>query len=101
MLATRTHQRVCSLEDSPSCEVFVTCISGQVNTEPESGPREPGCSEPVPLDYVAGDLQRGLFLSPQLRQLVNVCINPDPEKRPDVTYVYDVAKRVHASTTSA
>uniref|UniRef100_A0A2K5R779 NEK6-subfamily protein kinase n=1 Tax=Cebus imitator TaxID=2715852 RepID=A0A2K5R779_CEBIM len=33
--------------------------------------------------------------------LVNMCINPDPEKQPDITYVYDVAKRMHACTASS
>ncbi|XP_072555814.1 serine/threonine-protein kinase Nek7 [Paramormyrops kingsleyae] len=32
--------------------------------------------------------------SVELRKLVDMCINPDPEKRPDITYVYDIAKRM-------
>ncbi|KAG2461839.1 NEK7 kinase, partial [Polypterus senegalus] len=36
--------------------------------------------------------------SEELRKLVDMCINPDPEKRPDIAYVYDIAKRMQAFT---
>ncbi|XP_055498378.1 serine/threonine-protein kinase Nek7 isoform X2 [Leucoraja erinacea] len=39
--------------------------------------------------------------SEELRQLVNICINPDPEKRPDIAYVYEVAKRMHALSSGS
>uniref|UniRef100_A0A671Y931 NEK6-subfamily protein kinase n=1 Tax=Sparus aurata TaxID=8175 RepID=A0A671Y931_SPAAU len=36
--------------------------------------------------------------SEELRNLVDMCINPDPEKRPDITYVYDIAKHMQNVT---
>uniref|UniRef100_A0A8C5I1H5 NEK6-subfamily protein kinase n=2 Tax=Percomorphaceae TaxID=1489872 RepID=A0A8C5I1H5_GOUWI len=36
--------------------------------------------------------------SEELRNLVDMCINPDPEKRPDITYVYDIAKHMQSLT---
>jgi len=30
-----------------------------------------------------------------MRKLVDACINPNPEQRPDIVYVYDVAKRMY------
>uniref|UniRef100_A0A7N8X254 NEK6-subfamily protein kinase n=1 Tax=Mastacembelus armatus TaxID=205130 RepID=A0A7N8X254_9TELE len=36
--------------------------------------------------------------SEELRNLVDMCINPDPEKRPDITYVYGIAKHMQNLT---
>lgn len=33
--------------------------------------------------------------SDELRKLVDMCINSEPKERPDITYVYDVAKHMH------
>ena len=32
----------------------------------------------------------------QLRGLVNACINPDPERRCDITYVSNIARQMYA-----
>uniref|UniRef100_A0A8C6PJ69 NEK6-subfamily protein kinase n=1 Tax=Nothobranchius furzeri TaxID=105023 RepID=A0A8C6PJ69_NOTFU len=36
--------------------------------------------------------------SEELRNLVDMCINPDPEKRPDIAYVYGIAKHMQNVT---
>ena len=36
----------------------------------------------------------------QFRTLVDKCINPDPDKRPDVGHVFNVAQEMHQATQS-
>ncbi|XP_029563948.1 serine/threonine-protein kinase Nek7-like [Oncorhynchus tshawytscha] len=36
--------------------------------------------------------------SEELRKVVDMCINPDPEKRADIIYVYDIAKHMQRQT---
>ena len=37
----------------------------------------------------------------QLRELVGTCINPDPERRPTIEYVYSIAQQMYSWSQQA
>ena len=36
------------------------------------------------------------YYSEELRNLVDLCINPEPEKRPNIDYIHEQSQRMHA-----
>uniref|UniRef100_H2Z011 NEK6-subfamily protein kinase n=1 Tax=Ciona savignyi TaxID=51511 RepID=H2Z011_CIOSA len=53
---------------------------------------------PLPADIYSEEVPN---IFPQLRNLVAMCINPDPEKRPDISYIYHVASKMYEATKTS
>lgn len=51
------------------------------------------------MNIIQKDLIQEAFLL-QLRTLVDSCINPEPDQRPDITHVYSVAREMHSQSHS-
>ena len=59
---------------------------------------------PLPSDIYSQEVchsndQTGSYVSLKLRDLVNDCINPNPDVRPNIMQVYEISQRMRQATS--